>query len=101
MIKTYMTDKELEKNLDYISMKHERDYWRAMANSLRNILEQEKEQARIETASAIYEQLQGHGTTFVKKWIISQFNKDVINKFYAKNFSNRIKITTITLKSGE
>ena len=43
MIKTYMTDKELEKNLEYISMKHERDYWRAMANSFRNILEQEKE----------------------------------------------------------
>ena len=35
------------------------------------------EQARKETAREIYEQLQGHGTTYVKKWIKEQYGVDL------------------------
>lgn len=37
-----LSEEDLINNINYISMKHERDYWRAMANSLRNMLEKEK-----------------------------------------------------------
>ena len=35
------------------------------------------EQARKETAREIYKQLQGHGTTYVKKWIKEQYGVDL------------------------
>ena len=34
-------------------------------------------QARNETAEKIYQQLQGHGTTYVKKWIKEQFGIEI------------------------
>ena len=36
-----------------------------------------KEEVRKETAKEIYEQLQGHGTTLVKKWIKEKYSVEV------------------------
>lgn len=38
---------------------------------------EEREKERKETAEKIYRELQGHGTTYVKKWIKEQFGVEI------------------------
>lgn len=44
---------------------------------LKELLDTVYNKARKETARDIYEQLQGHGTTYVKKWIKEKYGVDL------------------------
>lgn len=47
---------------------------------LKEELQDLEKQARKETAREIYQELQGHGTTYVKKWIKEHYAVEVNNE---------------------
>lgn len=55
-----------------IVLAQKRNIWKSY-----NQLKEELKQERKETAREIYQQLQGHGTTYVKKWIEERFGVEV------------------------
>lgn len=55
---------------DYISEERARKIGKEMFDKVRK-------EARLEAAKEIYRQLQGHGTTFVKKWIKNNYGVQV------------------------
>ena len=57
------------------------DYKEVSAEDMLETLKNTKELGSKETAEKIYQQLQGHGTTYVKKWIKEQFGVEFLYVF--------------------
>ena len=58
---------------EYEALKKQIEYWEHETKVARQDLFEERK----ETAEKIYRELQGHGTTYVKKWIKEQFGVEI------------------------